>query len=159
MAIPVSPKGWPYLAGGNLVDEIPEYTAALTAKLDGGDADAAAIINAAGEAKTARDQAVAAAQQPGEVAALNIASGSATVTVPTGFTGGQVVDAAVTFPAGRFTNVPAVVATPSVSVYWAFSVVVIAVSATSCTLRLVCDRDYTAGSSFSVTINWIAVQV
>lgn len=48
-----TPKGWPVLEDASYIADIPEYTERLADKLDKGDADVAAAINAANQAKDA----------------------------------------------------------------------------------------------------------
>lgn len=48
-----TPKGWPLLEDASYIADIPEYTERLADKLDKGDADVAAAINAANQAKDA----------------------------------------------------------------------------------------------------------
>ena len=48
-----TPKGWPLLEDASYIADIPEYTERLADKLDNGDADVAAAINAANQAKDA----------------------------------------------------------------------------------------------------------
>ncbi|MDK7733251.1 hypothetical protein QP568_02930 [Propionimicrobium lymphophilum] len=51
--VKTSPNGWPLLEDSSLIADIPDYTARLANKLDKGDADVAAAINAADQAKEA----------------------------------------------------------------------------------------------------------
>ena len=45
--IPRTPNGWPLLDQDNFIRATPEYTRQLAEKLDNGDADVAAAVNAA----------------------------------------------------------------------------------------------------------------
>lgn len=51
--VKTSPNGWPLLEDSSLIADIPEYTSQLAKKLDAGDADVAAAINAAQTAESA----------------------------------------------------------------------------------------------------------
>lgn len=51
--VKTSAKGWPLLEPASLIADIPEYTERLADKLDKGDADVAAAVNAATQAKDA----------------------------------------------------------------------------------------------------------
>lgn len=52
-SVETTPKGWPLLKDSSYIADIPEYTERLADKLDKGDADVAAAINAANQAKDA----------------------------------------------------------------------------------------------------------
>lgn len=90
-SFPETAAGWPYIEPSNWLYKTPEYTELLAAKLDAGDADVAAAINAANEA-----QAAAAA-----FAGVRIYGGRTTVSSTTPVTYTQTT---VTLPDGRFTD-------------------------------------------------------
>ena len=91
--IPRTPNGWPLLDQDNFIRATPEYTRQLAEKLDNGDADVAAAVNAARLAQEAA------------AAVPRVASG--VFTEPDN---GQ-TQSYIGFPKGRFTQPPVVVVT------------------------------------------------
>lgn len=92
--IPRTPNGWPLLDQDNFIRATPEYTRQLAEKLDNGEADVAAAINAARQAQAAA------------AAVPRVASG--VFVEPTDE---RPTSSYIRFPAGRFTQPPVVVVT------------------------------------------------
>lgn len=77
-----TPKGWPFLEDASYIADTPEYTRELAGKLERGDSDKAAIINAAEEAKRAAREAEDAANKTDYEAILAAMGLVATSTTP-----------------------------------------------------------------------------
>lgn len=74
-SVETSPNGWPLLKDASYIADIPEYTERLATKLDSGDADVAAAVNAAKEAKEAAATAMGLSSQIASIDALYQAAG------------------------------------------------------------------------------------
>lgn len=73
--VKTSAKGWPLLEPASLIADIPDYTKMLADKLDKGDADVAAAVNAATQAKDAAATAKSASDDlKGKIGALETLS-------------------------------------------------------------------------------------
>lgn len=95
--IPRTPNGWPLLDQDNFIRATPEYTRQLAEKLDAGEADVAAAINAATRAQAA------AAKVP-----IIHTTSTGSFSIPGTSTGTTFQRRTITFPPGRFTKPPLV---------------------------------------------------
>ena len=141
---PRTAGGWPYLDDNNYVHMIDNYSKDLADKLDNGDADVAAAINAAARAEAAAATAVA--------AAARMSAGSVPISI-TSAAGGTV---SVTFPAGRFTAAPIVQVSRATSALAKCIPYVASVTASGCVLGLYSgDGTTTTGAT---NLAWFAYQ-
>ena len=143
-SVPLTSKGWPYIDPELYFRAFPAYTQQLATKLDNGDADAAAAINAAARAEAAAATAVA--------AAARMSAGSVPISI-TSAAGGTV---SVTFPAGRFTAAPIVQVTRASGGLAKCIPYVASVTDTGCVLGLYSgDGTTTTGTT---NLAWFAYQ-
>ena len=142
--LPRTAGGWPYLDDNNYVHMIDNYSKDLADKLDNGDADVAAAINAAARAEAAAATAVA--------AAARMSAGSVPISI-TSAAGGTV---SVTFPSGRFTDAPIVQVSRATSALAKYIPYVASVTAFGCVLGLYSgDGTTTTGAT---NLAWFAYQ-
>lgn len=148
-----TPAGWPYITDSDYLRVTPAYTRELANKLENSDADVAAAINAA-------TQAQAAAAQVPRVAAgitnIQVTEENGTYT-PAGSPVGTGT-ATITFPAGRFTKPPVVVATvvnPDQN-FQRVAMLAAAPTTSGATLRLTWEGAYTG---WGTDVHWLAIQV
>ncbi|WP_277035287.1 hypothetical protein [Propionimicrobium lymphophilum] len=120
-SVETTPKGWPLLKDSSYIADIPEYTERLASKLDKGDADVAAAINAASQADSAAAKALTSASNVtqmlstlGDLADLRIAAGLTKIE----FGQDKYFWLTIKYPEGRFTKAPALALLPTFTNSW-----------------------------------------
>ena len=145
-----TPAGWPYLDEDNYLDVIDNYTLELATKLQNGEADVAAAINAAIRAEQAAAAAIA--------AAARLDRGVVVATQAGALAPGAAAIVDVAFAAGRFTAAPKVFGTPQpTSNANVADVIVTTLNVNSASAQLrVTNKSSTTWNSLSV--HWFAIQ-
>ncbi|MDU7361226.1 MAG: hypothetical protein E7L00_08485 [Propionibacteriaceae bacterium] len=88
-----------------------------------------------------------------------MAAGRASVTIPKGFTQGKSANVTITFPPGRFSQIPALTVTVWMGTSYAFVGVIDSITKDRAVVSVVAPISWSIEAATTVSMFWIAVEM